>query len=341
MIAGKSGRRVLVTGAAGFIGMFLCPRLVREGYEVTALDMDESRAASLKAMGMRVVTADLTKPDTLRGVCRDIDIVIHLAARVKSWGTRKAFYDSILQTTKNLLAEAAGGNRRFVYFSSICAAGAGGLRRHLAGHREDDPEARTGASYYCDAKYDAEQLVLSHHRKGLVEATIVRPANVIGPGSVWVTDMIDAMNNGPVFPLVEGGRNNGCFVYVENLVDGVILALGNEASKGRTYHLRDDYDATWKDYITDLGTGLDRKVKCVSIPFAVAWGMGYLSDKLLRPLNVKVAVTRHTVGLTGRDNRVDTSRARDELGWKTRVPYPDAMEEICRWARTAYPVSKA
>ena len=74
-----------------------------------------------------------------------------------------------------------------------------------------------------------------------------------------------------------------------------------------------------------------KEVNFVSIPFALAWGLGYLNDKLLRPLNVKITVTRHTVGLTGRDNRVDTSRARNELGWNTRVSYQEAVAEIGRW----------
>ena len=59
---------ILVTGAAGFIGSFLCPRHMREGYEVTALVRDEKKAAPLKSMGMHVVIGDLTKPETIEGV---------------------------------------------------------------------------------------------------------------------------------------------------------------------------------------------------------------------------------------------------------------------------------
>jgi nucleoside-diphosphate-sugar epimerase len=336
MTIGEKGKGVLVTGAAGFIGSFLCPRLIREGYEVTALDMDEKKAAPLKQKGMDVVIGDLTKPKTIKGACDDIGTVIHLAAHVKSWGTKKVFFDSIFHATKNLLDEAAKNQCRFIYFSSICAAGAGGIKQHLTGHREDDPEKITGASFYCDAKYEAEKLVQEYHRQGRVKATIIRPANVIGPRSVWVTDMIETMQKGPVFPVIDGGRYNGCFVYVENLVDGIVLAITNDVASGRTYHFRDDYDETWKDYIVDLAAILGREVKFVNIPFPLAWGLGYLSDKLLRPLNVKITISRHTVGLTGRDNSVDTSRARNELGWKTRIPYQKAMEEIERWVKEEY-----
>lgn len=327
----KKKKMVMVTGAAGFIGSFLCPRLIREGYAVTAMDIDESKAAHLKKQGIKVVVGDLTKPETLKGICSNIGTVIHLAAHVKSWGTKKIFYDSIFHATKNLLDETAKHRCRFIYFSSFCAAGAGGLRSHLIGHREDDPEKKTGASFYCDAKYDAEQLVLSYHREGKVDATIIRPANVIGPGSVWVTDMMETLKKGESLPVIDHGRYNGCFIYVENLLDGILLVMKSDISKGRTYQFRDDYTQTWKDYFGDMGTILGKEVNFVSIPFTLAWGLGYLNDKLLRPLNVKITVTRHTVGLTGRDNRVDTSRARNELGWNTRVSYQEAVAEIGRW----------
>jgi len=125
-------------------------------------------------------------------------------------------------------------------------------------------------------------------------------------------------------------------VYVQNLVDGIVLTMTKEISKGKIYHFRDDYTETWKEYVSDLGAVLGKDVKFVSIPFALAWGLGYLGDKLLRPLNVRITTSRHTVGLTGRDNTVDTSRARNELGWKTRIPYQKAMEEIELWVKDKY-----
>lgn len=82
--------------------------------------------------------------------------------------------------------------------------------------------------------------------------TIVRPANVIGPGSVWVKEILDGFKRGPM-PLFCNGRAPGAFVYIDNLVDGIIRAGFSEAATGRTYHFMDDYPITWGQYLYTLG----------------------------------------------------------------------------------------
>lgn len=338
----KSGNRhpkVLVTGAAGFIGMHLCRRLVNEGYEVHAIDISERGVLRLRETGVSATIGDLADPASIRGLCEGMDIIIHLAARLAPWGTKKMFYDTIYETTRHLL-EAVGDNRpRFVYLSSICAAGAGGRKDHLTGHREHEDEYRTGKSYYCDAKYDAEKLVYEYHNRGRIGATVIRPANVTGPGSVWVVGFAEMMQGKEAFPVIDGGRYNASLVYVENLVDGIMLTLKKSVAIGKTYQFRDDYDVTWKEYAADIADGLGKKAKFTSVPFSLAWVMGTISDGLLKPLGLKVSITRHTIGLTGRANEVDTSRAKTELGWKTRVSYKDAMKKIKHWLAEKYPVS--
>ena len=330
------GKNVLVTGAGGFIGSFLCPGLIKEGYTVTALDISEAAAGRLREQGMNVVVADLTQPGSLRGVCKDMDIIIHLAAWLGPWGKQKKYYDGIYLSTQYLLEAVEDNKPHFVYFSSFCAAGAGGRTDHLRYHREDDYEFRTGNSYYCDYKYDAEKLVYLYHDMGKVSATVIRPANVIGPGSIWVTHTIDRMQKSAKYPMVDNGVYNACLLYVENLVDGVLLALKKDIARGRTYHFRDDYNTTWRQYIMDLAAIADKKINISAIPFSMAWGLGTLNDKLVRPLGTKFEICRHTVGLVGRANDVDTSRAHEELNWKTRVSYAGAMSAIAGWVKNVY-----
>lgn len=328
-------RRVLVTGARGFIGGFLLRRLLAEGSEVTALATTASNTEYLRNMGVAVRVGDLTKPDTLRGLCKGMDTVFHLAARVTYHGTRRQFYNSILTGTRNLVEEAAGRVGRFVYVSSFCAGGAGGSGRHMRGHREDDPEQKTG-TYYGDAKLDAENLVRALHQQGRFVAVVVRPANVIGPGSVWVDGMIESIRSMPRFPLVDGGRHSASLVYVENLVDGMMLAATSEAAAGRTYHFRDDYAVTWIQYLTDLAGTAGLTLRVVNMPFGLAWALATASDVLVRPLGIPTRITRQVIGLTGRDNDVDTTRAKQELGWRTRIPYQEAMSTIGKYIRSHY-----
>jgi nucleoside-diphosphate-sugar epimerase len=113
-------------------------------------------------------------------------------------------------------------------------------------------------------------------------------------------------------------------------VDGLVLAGRSEEASCQTFFLRDDWQVTWKDYITDLSAILDKKPRG-SLPFSLAWALGFLFEKISQPLGLRPAITRHSVGLMGRDNDVDTSKARSELGWETRVTYEQAMKEIRAW----------
>lgn len=329
------GMKVLVTGANGFIGSFLCPALIREGYEVTGLAMpgeDTSRNADL---GVKTVRGDLTEPTTISGLCDGMDLIYHLAGRVTDWGPRSTFYSSILDTTRNLLDEARGGTTRFVYASSVCAFGMG---KHLKGKCETDAPFRSGVPY-ADAKCDAEELCRERDGKDGVRVTIIRPTNVIGPRSVWVRDVVERFIDSRV-PTIDGGRHSASLVYVRNLVDGLVAAGTSDVAAGQTYQFRDDYDVTWKRYLDDLGAMVGKK-SSVSIPFALAWPAAFVMEKVTTPIGARPMMTRHTVGIMGRDLDIDNSKAKKELGWRTRVQYPEAMKEISDWVSQTYPEASA
>jgi len=328
----NSGKNVLITGAGGFIGTVLCKRLVEDKFNVTGLAMPGEKTENLEQMGVAIVRGDITKPGTIRGICDGIDTVYHLAARVTYWGTRKEFYDTIYEATKNMLEEAAGKVHRFVYVSSVVATGLG--PKHRKGQQESDPVYKTGI-FYGDAKLDAEGLIWNYHRDGKISGTVIRPTNVIGPASVWVRDAVDNLNK-PFLPLIDGGRWSASLLYVENLVDALVLAGTKEIAAGQTYHIRDDYTATWRQYFTDIAGLMGKNIKATtffSIPFALAWPSAGFVGTICAALHIKTTMTRHNVAMMGRDNDIDNSKAKRELGWNTRVTYEDALRRIGAWMK--------
>lgn len=316
----------LVTGATGFIGSVLVKKLLSQGYEVRALVLPGEKCEWLAQAGVEIAYGDLTEKKTIAGLCNGIHTVYHCAARVTDWGTTKQFYRAIYDATKNILEEASNKAERFIYLSSIASLGLG---THLKGKNETDPPLKKGIPYN-DAKADAEAIVKDYHESGTIACTIIRPANVIGPGSVWVKDIIARYMSITGVPLIDGGRYSASLVYVDNLVDGIIRAGTTSIAKGKTYHFRDDWDITWKQYVSDLG-------KCVGkcpqgdIPFKVAWYSAVVLESLCNPLHIRSPLTRLAVAVMGRDNDVDTSLSQSELGWKTIVSYDEAMKEIGKW----------
>lgn len=317
--------KALVTGAAGFIGSRLVSGLAGQEIGIRALTLQGEGVSHIARYAPEIRTGNLNDPKSLEGICEGVDVVFHLAARVTDWGPREAFYQPILEGTRNLLGECAGKGVRFVYVSSIAACGLG---RHLKGMTENDVPCMSGVPYN-DAKLEAERLVWSFHEQGLVNACVVRPANVTGPGSVWVRDIVERFR-GMFVPFIDQGRYSASLIYVDNLVSGIIPAGTLAAAGGNTYHLRDDWEVTWKRYLTDLGAIVGRRPR-FNIPFTLAWKLGAISEKALTPVGIRPPITRLAAAVMGRDNDVDTAKAQKELGWSTRISYEQALSEIRSW----------
>ena len=322
--------KALVTGAGGFIGSHLCRRLREDGIAVRGLFLPEEPVHTLGDVGVEVFRGDLLKPKTLEGLADGVDTAYHLAARVTDWGRYKAFWNIIVNGTENLLSLSWGRCQRFVFLSSIAAYGVG---RTMKGFTEDTPCKRTGIPY-GDSKMEAEKRVMKYHNDGVLSCTLVRPANVIGPGSVWVRDALDAFHRGPV-PLIDGGEFSASLIYVENLVDGIVLASTKKEGVGQCFNFRDSWQVSWKRYFTDLGALVGKQPK-LKLPFSVAWQLARLQEVACQPFGIRPLMTRMTLGITGRNNDVSTEKAARVLGWKTRIPYEEAMHKIEAWVRDSY-----
>ncbi len=323
--------KALITGAAGMIGTSLSRRLLDRGDQVRGLLMPDEPDQGLAALGMEIVRGDVTKPETLRGIAEGCDKVFHLAARVQEWGRRSQFRETHYEGTTNVLRECTGKIDRFIYFSSIAYYGT----KPMAGLTEDFEPEFSGLPY-PDMKILCERLVRTYAAERGLRYTMIRPANVISTRSAHLVNVIDSFLKGPV-PLVDGGSYSASFVYVENLVDGVLLAADSDVAVNRAYAFIDDYEVTWRDYLVGVGALLGKK-PALSVSFRQAYALAAIVEYLFLPFNIRPPFTRYAVTLLGQENHVDASRARSELGWKTRVPWEDVWAEIEEFVKKEFPV---
>ncbi len=321
---------VLITGAAGFIGSHLAKALIKKGHSVRGLYYSGRNLDQAQALGIDIFKGNLADPASIKGLTKDIDIVFHLATRTLDWGSRKQFESVMVKGTMNLLKEARGNIKRFIYFSSIAALGIG---RNLEGATEDTKQVKTGIPY-CDTKIIAENRVITFCTKNNIDFTILRPANVIGPGSVWVREIMDAYKRGPV-PLINKGKAPGAFIYIDNLIDGTLLAAESDKAIGNTYHLKDNYSETWANYLTQLGEIVNKK-PAFNLPYKLAFCLSWNCAMVCLPFGIRPPFTRLFVSAIGQNHDVDTRRAKQDLGWSTRVDYDTGMAVITKWVREHY-----
>jgi nucleoside-diphosphate-sugar epimerase len=189
-----------------------------------------------------MVQGDLMNVASLRKAIDGCDAVIHCAYGTGGLGSHVRRVTG--KGTANMVRAAEeAGVKRFVHVSSTVVYGrVKGLVVH-----EGMPYMRTGDAY-TDGKVDAEKAVLhSYHSRGL-PAVIFRPAIVYGPYSqTWTVGPLQALRRGETL-LVGRGNTYANTIYVDNLVDAILLALECQAAVGECFNITDDDRITWKDF---------------------------------------------------------------------------------------------
>jgi nucleoside-diphosphate-sugar epimerase len=321
--------KALITGAAGMIGTSLTRRLVGRGDEVRGLLMPDEPDPGLADIGVEIVRGDITRPETLKGLADGCDRVFHLAGRVQEWGRRSQYREAHYVGTTNMLRECAPKVDRFIYFSSTAYYGT----KPAQGRTEEYEPEFTGLPY-PDMKMMCERLVRTYAAERGLKYTIIRPCNVIATRSAHLLNIVDSFLKGPV-PLIDGCSYSTSFVYVENLVDGVVLAADSEKAVNREYAFVDDYEVTWGEYLTDVAALLGKK-PIMSLSYRQAYAIATVAEYLFMPFNIRPPFTRFAVTIIGQENHVDSTRAREELGWKTRVPWDEVWAEIEEYVKANF-----
>jgi nucleoside-diphosphate-sugar epimerase len=267
--------KIVVTGAAGFIGSHCCERLAHAGHAVVGIDcltpyypvaLKEANAAAVEAAGIAFHRLDLAR-DALDDALEGAEMVFHLAAQpgISAHMPLETYVRNNITATDRLLnaAERAGSVRGFVSVSTSSVYGA---------HATDDEEAAPKpTSYYGVTKLAAEQLVLARHRAGRLAACSLRIFSVYGPRErpdKLYPKLIRAILEDAAFPLYEGSeRHERSYTYVGDILDGFEAALERfDACAGEIVNLGSDRCITTGEGIALVEKIMGKTARKVSRP---------------------------------------------------------------------------
>ena len=333
----SSGHAVLVTGATGFIGGRLAHRLAGEGHRVRCLVRASSDDSALRELDVELVTGDLTSASSLRRATEGCRSVVHCGALVSDWATVGEIRRVNVEGTRSLLAACIDASvQRFVHFSSTDVYG------HPGRAAVDETYVATRfANWYAQTKLESEAVVRSVTGAGSLDAVVLRPATVYGPGSKEVVgEIARAIRKRQMF-LVDGGRAIAGLCYVDNLVDAAMLALDHDAAPGRAFNVTDGLDVTWKQFADGLAEGLGCPEVRWSVPYWLASGLGFSLEHGYRLLHKVTGLTtspllsRQAVHVLGRDQDFSNRKAHELLGWEPRVDYAAGLAATLAWLELA------
>ena len=235
--------RVFVTGATGFIGCRFAEVASQRKIPVVALVRNWSRAARLARLPSRMVQGDVLDLESLRANMKGCDVVFHCAVdnRVGGEPHRRS---SALGAANVMQAALETGVKQVVHLSSIAVYS---YRPAADARTEDAPYAYCGDAY-CDGKIDAEKSVLRYCREYGIGVTVLRPTIVYGPFGSWTEDTVKAIRQRKM-ALIEGGAGVCNALYVDNLVEAMLLAAEEPRARGEVFHISDRSPVTWKEFI--------------------------------------------------------------------------------------------
>ncbi len=268
--------KVLITGAAGFIGSHAAERFHELGFEVIGLDnfssyydvsLKELNAKTLSNKNIEILRLDLCTDDLIKELPSQVDYVLHFSAH-PGISASSSFEDYLLNNivaTQNLLAWIETLENK-PFFINIATSSIYGLEA-----TQEEDQLPLPASSYGVTKLAAEQLVFSYIRRGLLKGTSLRLYSVYGPRErpdKLYTRLIDCGLNHKNFPLFEGSEKHiRSFTYVKDIIDGITSVIGKEEiCNGEIINLGNETESATAEGIAAVEKILGVKINMNLIP---------------------------------------------------------------------------
>lgn len=236
------GRKVVVTGASGFIGGRLAERLaLHHGADVHVLVRRPASAARLARFPVTFHLGDVTRTEDLEKAVPGCEVLFHCAYGTTGSQKRRAWVNRV-GTGRTLEAAHRAGAKRVVYLSTLMVYG-----RTADGDLDETAPRRRFGNAYSDSKLDAERTAVQYSRSGRVPVAILQPTAVYGPyGGVWTIQQIEELKSGRMI-LVNGGDGLANAVYVDDLVSAMLLAAVKDEAVGEAFLISGPEAVTWRE----------------------------------------------------------------------------------------------
>ena len=313
-------KKVLITGANGFIGGTLMRYYQNQGQDVMGVD--------LVGNGADILEGDISQPDTISNLLQECDVIIHTAALVSNAMQDSDMWRVNVLATRNLINAAKEHKvRRFVQISSVVAYG-----NSAEGELDENQPVHADGGSYVLTKLASEHVVLSEQANDDIEIVILRPGDAYGPGSrPWIITPLEAISKNQ-FMLPEKGEGFFRPIYIDDLVRGIATATSHPDAAGEIFNLSCEGYMLTKDYFAPHYEWLQKKgpmlvstklaLRISSIASTMANLMGNLNEA--SPSTVMQLSTKSWFSI---------KKAEHILGWRPEVSFEEGMKTTHEWAK--------
>ena len=280
--------RILVTGGAGFIGSYLCERLIRDGHNVTALDsITTGNIVNLDSVinhpNFVFVQGSILETSILDPLIDEAEYVFHLAAAVGVFNIVQKPLESLLiniRGTENVLSRASLSMTPVFLTSSSEVYG-----KNTASSLKESDDRILGSPTtlrwsYSEAKAIDESLAFAYHVEKKLETRIVRFFNTVGPRQVGAYGMVvprfieSAIQNLPI-NIFGTGQQTRCFIHVLDVIEALMLIAFSNKTIGKVINIGNNFEISIKDLALKIIKDTNSNSEIFFVPYVKAYGPGF------------------------------------------------------------------
>jgi nucleoside-diphosphate-sugar epimerase len=338
LVAGRvatNAVEILITGATGLLGRHLIQALQERGDKVRILALPGEDTSSQVERNIAVYRGDIRQPETLTEPMQGVDAVFHLAAMMGVWRPMEDYRAVNVIGTENVCRSALkAGVRRLVHISSWTVYG-----MNLGRPATEDMPLSPLKEPYAVTKTEGDKLVLRMIVEEGLPAVIIRPGTFFGPGDRLHFGRIADRIHAGTWITIGSGRNALPFVYVTDVVQGLLKALDLEQAAGQAYNITNDQPLAQQDLWRAIAEEIGARPPRIRVPYHALFAAGYAAEQVAKLTHARSQpiVTRLGVMLFGGDNRHSIEKARRELGYVPRVPLREGVRLAGDWYRKQNP----
>ncbi len=320
---------ILITGATGFIGSRLALKCLGRGDSVRVLGQVNNRAEDhnrrlLERSGAKVIIGSVTERDRVSEAIQGIDHVHHLAAAQHEANVPdQRFWDVNVSGTKAVLeASIDAGVKRFIHGSTIGVYGAS-----LEGSIDEGSPLQPN-NIYGVTKLEAEKLLLECKEK--LPVVIIRISETYGPGDMRLLKLFKAIKKG-VFFVIGRGDNLHHLIYIDDLIDGLLLAASVEPAKGQIFVLAGKEILSTREMVTAIADYFGSAIPRLHAPLLPFLAVASLLESVLRPLGVQPPLHKRRMDFFRKGFMFSSVHSESVLGFRPQTSFRAGVGWTAEW----------
>ncbi len=320
----------LVTGANGFLGLYVVEQLVARGDRVRAIS--RRKCPALESLGVEIVHADLRDQKAMIDACRGMDAVFHVGGIAGIGGPWKNYFEiNVLGTQSIVEGCRKHGVGRLVYTSSPSVTFDGRSQENVD---ESAPYPEHWLCHYPRSKAMAEQSVLAANGKDGLATCSLRPHLIWGPRDQnLIPRLLERARSGRLRRIGDGS-NRVDMVYVENAATAHLQAADalsmNSPAAGRAYFISQGEPVNCWQWIDELLALADLPPVRKSCSFRTAWLLGAACEAVYRCLGLRgePPMTRFLAAQLSQSHYFNIDRARQDFGYRSKISTAEGMRRL-------------